>query len=133
MGKLLTIIAGLTLLASGCNKRAKLDSTQAVQQAIEEHLKTNSNIRMDQFTTEIENVEFKGETASALVRYRSKQVSQFTVEVRYTLKRAGDHWEVTSSSAVSGQGMNAHGNITGAAPSSPPPQNPAGPAPAVSH
>jgi hypothetical protein len=133
MRMFLLIITGLSLAASACHKGANLDSTQAVQQAIEAHLKNSSNLRMDQFTTEIENVEYKGDTANALVRFRSKQVSQFTVEVRYALKRAGDHWEVTSSSAVSGQGMNAHGNMTGSAPASPPPQNPGIPAPASSH
>ena len=99
-----------------CSKWEELRSKQAVQAAIEEHLKQNRQIQLDKFTTEIEEVKVRGDTAEALVKYRSKESPDLTVQVRYSLRKAGDHWEVRSSSPAGGQEMNPHSGVGTPAP-----------------
>lgn len=101
---------------SSCSKGEGLRSKQAVQAAIEEHLKQNRQIQLENFTTEIEEVKLQGDTAEALVKYRSKESPELTVQVRYSLRKTGDHWEVRSSSPAGGQAMNPHGSMGTPAP-----------------
>jgi len=55
-----------------------------------------------------ESVDFKDDTANALVKFQSKQSEQLFVEVRYDLKFESGQWEVASSTPMSGQGGDSH-------------------------
>lgn len=96
------LLAGLVATVIGCYGNAK--SKAAVEKAIQEHLNRNPRLSLDAFTTTVEDVSFKGDTAEARVKFTSKQNPKLAVEVGYGLKRAGNHWEVVSSTPLSGQG-----------------------------
>ncbi len=116
------VVAGVILSAvilAGCQKGG-IDTKAAVLQAVEAHLKGNSQLELSNFTTSVESVKFNGDTAEALVKFQGKVSPDAKVLVRYQLKKAGDHWEVTSSAPAGGQGM--HGQT--AMPQSPAPANP---------
>jgi hypothetical protein len=86
-----------------------INSRRAVEKAIEAHLERNSSLALNAFTTEISDVKFEGDNAEAVVQFKSKQAPQMSVQVRYTLRKEGDHWVVQSSS---GMGANPHGGGT---------------------
>ena len=119
---------GLVIFLSACGNRG-LHSERAVREAIEAHLKSRSDLMMTKMTLEVESVKFAGDSAQADVKYRSKDNADLAVSVHYSLRLAGDHWEVVSSSSANGTAPTPHG--AGAAPSLGNP--PATPAPAPSH
>ncbi|HEY6290071.1 MAG TPA: hypothetical protein VI455_00715, partial [Terriglobia bacterium] len=84
-------------------------SKRAVELAIQDHLRQNRSLISSNFDTQIESVNFKGDTAEALVRFQSKQSAQLSVEVRYGLRLERERWEVVSSTPMSGQGGDSHG------------------------
>jgi hypothetical protein len=131
MRRLVVCVLGLTMVAAaaGCNR---LKSKSAVQAAIEQHLKQRPGLAMENMTMQVESVKFNGDTAEAHVKFQSKQMPQSFVEIRYTLRRSGDRWEVESSSPMSMGGP--HGSTT-AVPSGTTPAGatPAEPVPAPSH
>lgn len=98
------VIVG-TLLLSACSMTGGLKSKQAVQGAIETHLRDNPHLSLKNFNTQIENVQFKDDTADALAKFVSKSDPNATVEVRYQLKLDGREWKVVSSKPMGGQGM----------------------------
>ena len=118
------ILGVMTLAVAGCNR---LQSKSAVQAAIEQHLKDRPGLIMQNMTMQVESVKFTGDQAEAHVKFQSKEMPQSYVEIRYTLRRSGDHWEVESSSPMSMGGP--HGSMT-VAPSG---TSPAEPEPAPSH
>jgi len=119
-------VLALCILLTACS--SGLRSEKAVREAIEAHLKSRSDLAASKMTLEIENVKFGDNSAQADTKFRSKDDPGLAVSVHYTLRHAGDHWEVVSSSSANGAASNPH--ATGAAaPTSPP----AAPAPAVSH
>lgn len=118
-----------TVVVAACGRREGLRSRQAVQAAIEEHLKQNRQLQLNNMTTEIENVKLQGDTAQAWVKYRSKQSPQLAVQMRYSLRKAGGRWEVTSSSPAGGMGRNPHEGTDRAMPA----PAPAAPRPQSSH
>lgn len=134
----IAVIAG-TLLLSACSMTGSLKSKDAIRGAIEAHLKDNPNLSMKNFNTEIESVQYKGDTADALAKFVSKADSTSAVEVRYQLKLDGRHWEVVSSQPMGGQGMGGHGGSMGGSMPAMPPGHPAIPqgksqaAPEASH
>jgi hypothetical protein len=106
MRRALIGIITLTLgVALGCNR---LHTKAAVEQAIQAHLHDNPHLSMENFTIEVKDVQFSGNTAQALVEYRSKTPPVQSVKVRYGLQQQGDHWVVASSMPMSGQGEDAH-------------------------
>ncbi|MGH9452830.1 MAG: hypothetical protein ACRD2O_02545 [Terriglobia bacterium] len=110
-----------------------IKTQQAVQAAIETHLQQNSSISRSNFTTQVEKVDFKGNTANALVKFQSKQRPDLAVQVRYQLKRSRGQWIVMSSEPAGGQGMDSHigpeSSSSGPAPNS----DSSVPAPVTSH
>jgi hypothetical protein len=136
------VVAGLMALAlaamAACSKSGALQSKSAVQAAIEEHLKQKPNMMFQNMTVEVAEVKFSGDTAEAQAKFRSKQAPELVVGVHYMLRKAGDRWQVESSSPASGEGMHPHGGGTGARPAGgmgAPGTAPtaAGPAPQSSH
>jgi hypothetical protein len=117
--RVLVCLLGLTLVASGCSKSGGTQSKEAVQAAIERYLQKQSNIAMSNMTLEVQDVKFQGDRAEAAVKFRSKQAPDLAVGVHYVLRRAGEQWEVQSSTASS-MGGNPHGGAAGQAPSPPP-------------
>ena len=97
----------IVLLGGACGKFGT-HSKGAVEQAIQDHLNQNSHLLANSFNTKLENVSFKGDTADALVRFESKQSAKMFVEVRYGLRLQNGHWEVVSSSMMSGMGGDFH-------------------------
>lgn len=115
----------LILLFYGACGKWRTHSKGAVQQAIEDHLNQNSHLVANSFKTKVETVNFKDDTADALVRFESKQSANIFVEVRYGLRLESGHWQVVSSTPMSGQGDDSHGRSqsappAGAHPASPP-------------
>lgn len=102
-------LAGATILLSGCNKAGSNDPKAAIQAAIEAHLKQRPNLTLTNMILEVQDVKVTGDTAQADVKFRSKQSADLVVGVRYTLKRAGDGWQVESSSPTGGMGALPHG------------------------
>lgn len=118
------LVAGVILSAmvlSGCQRGGGLETKEAVQKAVEAHLKGNAQLELSNFTTSVQSVKFTGDSADALVQFQGKDMPDAKVLVRYQLKKAGEHWEVTSSAPAGGQGMNGHGQM----PQSPALANPA--------
>jgi hypothetical protein len=121
----------VVVMATSCRN---INNKQDVQAAIETHLQQNSSINRSNFTTQVETVEFKGDTASALVKFQSKQAPNLAVHVRYQLKRSGSHWIVMSSEPAGGQGMDSHiGPTTSDSQTAAPAPNSSVPAPVSSH
>jgi len=118
-------LTGLAVIVTaGCKH---LETKAAVQEAIDAHLKQRADLMMSGMTTEVLDVQFHGNTADADVRFQSKQSAAMSVTIRYTLRKASDHWEVVSSSqAHGGTGTNPHA-IPGAS------ATPTQPAPEASH
>lgn len=106
MRKLIACVAGV-LLAVACG-RWGVHSESAVERAIQAHLQQNPHLLRDRFTTQVESVSFQGDAAEALVKFQSKDSSGFSVEVKYGLRLQKDHWDVVSSTLLSGQGSGSH-------------------------
>jgi len=139
MRKAIACSIGLAVAAIAACRGIK--SKSAVEKAIQAHLERSSNLALNAFTTEVSNVKFSGDDAEAVVRFKSKQAPDMSVQVRYTLRKEGDHWVVQSSSGMGGnphgggmpmsggQGANPHEGL--GTPTTPPP--PSEPRPAPSH
>jgi hypothetical protein len=135
MRSALVCTIGLALVTvAACTREIK--STSAVEKAIRAHLERDSNLALNAFTTEISNVKFEGDNAEAVVKFKSKQVPDMSVQVRYTLRKEGDHWVVQSSSVnphgggmsmPGGQGANPHEGLS--TPTTPPPSSQPQPTP----
>ncbi len=116
-----------------------INSKSAVEKAIHAHLERNSNLALNAFTTEVASVKFDGNSAEAVVKFKSKQAPDMSVQVQYTLHKEGDHWVVQSSSGMggnphggempipSGQGANPHDGL--GVPTMPPPTSEPQPTP----
>jgi hypothetical protein len=105
------------------------NSKAAVKAAIEERLKQRPNVVFQNVTVEVGDVAFNGDTAEAQVKFRSKQAPGLAVGMQYKLRRAGNGWQVESSSPTSMPGTSPHGNTAGPMP----PPSPAEPGPQPSH
>ena len=131
-------LAGLAAIFAGCGRFSRLNSKSAIQAAIEAHLKQQPGLALANMTTEVQDVKFDGDKATARVVYQSKEAPELKVEVGYVLRREGDHWEVLSSTPMGGQGTNPHGGAiapvaSGGAAQSVPTTPPDKLAPAASH
>jgi hypothetical protein len=109
-GLALAAVAFAGLLAtSGCKRLGGLTHSEAsVERAINDHLAQNRNLKSGSFQTKVESVVFKGDTASTVVRFDSRQSPGLFVEVRYGLRLEGGQWQVVSSTPLSGQGSDSH-------------------------
>ena len=131
MRALVISLAVLSVAGSAaCHKLSGIDSKAAVQQAIEEHLKQQPSVFFQNMTVELGDVTFRGDTAIAQVRFRSKQAPTMAVGIVYRLRKTGDKWRVESTATASMPGTTPHGST--AAPMSSPSTNP-GVAPQPSH
>jgi hypothetical protein len=104
---LIGILAAACLMVM-CTKREEASKAE-VREAIENHLKQRPNLMMANMDLEIQEVKFSGDTADALVQFRSKQSPDLVVGVSYKLRRVDGRWKVESTSSTSGTGGNPHG------------------------
>ena len=129
-----TVVIGLIVLSvvtsAACHKLGGIDSKGAVQQAIEEHLKQQPNVFFQNMTVELGDVTFRGDTAIAQVRFRSKQAPTMAVGIVYRLRKTGDKWRVESTATASMPGTTPHGSTTAPMP---PPSTTPGVGPEPSH
>src|SRR5690348_13119872 len=58
-------LVGVTCILSGCSRFAGVNSKSAVQAAIEAHLKKQPGLTLSNMTTEIKDVKFEGDKATA--------------------------------------------------------------------
>ena len=125
---------GATILLGACRKGGDSSQEAAVRAAVEAYLQKRNDLALNKMEMQIKDVKVNGDKADAQVRFSSKENAQLAVTIQYSLNRAGDHWEVASSTPVGGDshqstgmpmegGANPHG---GAAP-------PQSPAPEASH
>lgn len=109
MRGLVGCVVAFALVLAGCSKTGGRQSKAAVQAAIEAHLQQRQNLMLANMTLEVQDVKFADDTAQAEVKFRSKQSPDLAVDVHYTLRRAGERWQVESSSATTGMAMSPHG------------------------
>jgi len=121
-------VTAAVLAAGGCQSRS-LESKSAVEAAIVKHLQQRPNVVLNNMTLTVQDAKFEGDRATAEVKFSSKDRPDLAVGVRYVLRRAGDHWEVESSSPTGGMGTTPHGGAGGA----PPATEPSTTAPQPSH
>jgi len=114
-----------------CHRMGGFQTKAAVQEAIEVHLKQQPNVFFQNMTVEVGDVTFSGDTAQALVKFRSKQAPNLAVGMLYKLRRSGNGWRVESTSTASMPGASPHESNTSPAP--PPSGTPGGIAPQPSH
>ena len=119
MRALLVLCFISSLALAGCSGSKQVESKEAVQKAIEAYLAQRQNLMLANMNMEVAEVKFEGETATADVKFRSKQNSSLAVNVHYKLKRRGDKWEVESTTPTTGQGGSPHGGVTPSATGSP--------------
>jgi hypothetical protein len=100
-------VVGLAL--AGCGKFSGVNSKTAIKEAVDTHLKQQPGLALANMTTEVQDVKFDGDHATAQVVFQSKEAPELKVEVRYTLRRQGNRWEVESSTPMGGAGANPHG------------------------
>jgi hypothetical protein len=126
----LMVMIGVALLGAGCS-RFTGRSKAAVRTAIEEHLRRQPGLQMQNMTMELQDVTFQGNTAEARVRYVSKQSPDIFVQIRYELRRQSSGWEVQSSSLEGGMGPGSHAAMSPGSPAAAPsPESSPGAAPA---
>lgn len=106
----LLCVVGAGVLLAGCGRFSSLNSKSAIKDAIDAHLKQQPGLALANMTTEVEDVKFDGDKATAQVVFRSKEAPELKVEVRYSLRREGSGWQVESSTPMGGQGANPHGD-----------------------
>lgn len=104
-------ILGAVLFFGACNKSGDNAQERAVRTAVEAHLQKKSNLALNNMDMQIQSVKLNGDTAEAQVRFTSKQNSALAVNIRYILRRAGDHWEVESSTPVGSMGGDSHQSV----------------------
>ena len=112
-------LAASVLIWTGCRRADNLHSKEAVKAAIDAHLQQRADVMHGSMTLEVQDVKFSGDTALAQATFRSKNSPQIAVGVNYTLRRAGDHWEVDRSTPAGGMGASPHGAGSTAQPSAP--------------
>lgn len=114
------LVAGVvsaTLLFAACNRSGGNAQENQVRAAVEAHLKSKGDLALNNMEMQIQSVKVNGDNADAQVKFTSKQNPQLAVNVLYALRRAGDHWEVTSSTPMGGdshQSMGSPGEGQGA-------------------
>ena len=126
-------ILGVTVLFGACSKSNSAQE-QEVRAAVDAHLQKKSNLALNNMDMKVESVKVNGDNADAQVKFTSKENSQLAVTIQYSLRRAGDHWEVVSSTPMGGGSHQSMGETSEGAP------NPHGgastsptPAPEASH
>ena len=79
-----------------------LAATLAISPAIRNHVRNLPQGVFNNMELEVDEVTFHGETADAIVRFKSSNVTGLVIRQRYHLRKSGDHWEVESRQPANG-------------------------------
>lgn len=79
-----------------------LAATLAIPPAIKNHVRNLPQGVFNNMDLEVDEVTFHGETADAIVRFKSSNVAGLVIRQRYHLRKSGDHWEVESRQPANG-------------------------------
>lgn len=101
-------VLSLAVVFGACSKSGESGSEREVGAALNQHLQKKGNLSLDNMTIDIQSVKINGDSAEAQVRFQSKEKPDLAVAIHYVLRRAGDHWEVESSSPQGGMGSDPH-------------------------
>jgi len=99
MRRILIGFAAIALITSGCS-RFTGRSRSAVREAIQEHLREQPGLQMQNMSMEVNDVRFQGDTADAQVKFVSRESPQAFVVIRYQLRKQGGKWQVQSTSRM---------------------------------
>jgi uncharacterized protein YhdP len=129
------VVMGLVVLglagSGACHRLSGDHSKAAVQEAIEQRVRQQPNVVFQNMTVEVGDVTFNGDNAEAQVKFRSKQAPNLAVGMVYKLRKAGNGWQVISTSSATMFGTTPHGNTASPTPS--PSTNPTDLGPQPSH
>ena len=118
------LIAVLLGGSVACNRG--IDTTEAVRQAVIDHLGKRSNLNVSAMNVEVTSVSFRQNEADATVAFTAKgAASGPPMTMRYTLERKGTRWVVKEKSETG----NPHGVGATAPPANLPPGHPVFPIP----
>jgi hypothetical protein len=106
-------IMGAAVLCGACNRSGDNTQEREVRAAVEAHLQKKNDLALNSMDMQIQSVKVSGDNADAQVRFSSKQNSQLAVNIQYSLRRAGDHWEVVSSTPMGGDSHQSAAPPTG--------------------
>lgn len=106
---LLVCLLGSWIALASCGRFSGVNSKSAIREAVDAHLKQQPGLALSNMTTEVQDVKFDGDKAVAQVVFQSEEAPELKVEVRYTLRRQANRWEVESSTPMGGVGANPHG------------------------
>jgi hypothetical protein len=104
------ILAGFAVWAAGCG--ADLNTTESVRRAIIQHLEARKSLDLDMSSMDVEvsSVTFRGNEADATVAFKARGSQTSLMQMRYTLERKSNQWQVKSkASAPGGTEANPHG------------------------
>ena len=97
------------MVCGGCKKAPDAESKESVKKAIDAYLAQRQNLALGNMSMEVVDVKFEGDTATAEVKFTSKQSSNLAVTVHYKLQRRDNEWHVESTVPARGAGGNPHG------------------------
>ncbi len=89
-----TAVLLLASLAFGCTRAPKVESKEAVQEALRQYWKTRQDLALDKMDIEVSQVKFSEGAAEAEVSFRAKGSSGPPMKMRYTLRRSAEGWKV---------------------------------------
>lgn len=104
----LASVLSLAVVFGACSKARESGAEREVRAALDQHLQKKGNLSLNNMTVDIQNLKINGDTAEAQVRFQSNEKPDLAIAIRYVLRRAGDHWEVESSSPAGGMGADPH-------------------------
>ena len=85
-----------------------LAATLEIPTIIENHVRTLPQGVFSNMNLEVEEIQFRGDSAEANVRFQSPSVKGLVIRQRYVLRRTGDHWEVESREPANGASKLPH-------------------------
>ncbi len=121
----LTILVTALFLAS-CG--SDINNKEAVRQGVVDHLGSRKGLDLDMSAMEVDvtSVTFRGDEADADVSFRARGSQQSLMQMKYTLERAGNRWNVKakkdSGAGHAGTQANPHGGAMPQGGASPMPQ-----------
>jgi hypothetical protein len=112
----LALVAALfALVMGGCNRG--LESTEAVRQAILDHLSKRGTVNLNSMQVDVVSVSFRQNEADAVVSFRPKGSEGGPgMTMNYTLEKQGNHWAVKGRADSGGSPHGAGGEMPGGMP-----------------
>ena len=105
------LITALSLLSCG-GSSSSLNTKEAVQKAVVEHLSSRKGLDLDMSSMELDigEMSFRAEDAEATVSFRPKGSQASAMTMKYSLVRDGAGWKVKPKApGAPGGGGNPHG------------------------